>query len=63
MKYFERLEQELSSWPGVSIHPHRIGGREFRFKAAEIGHIHIGGTVDIPFSRSVRDVASDGRSR
>ena len=43
--------------------PHRIGGREFRFKAAEIGHIHIGGTVDIPFSRSVRDVASDGRSR
>jgi luciferase-like monooxygenase len=56
MKYCERLEQEISSWPGASAHPHRFGGREFRFKAAEIGHIHIGGTVDIPFPRSIRDV-------
>ena len=56
MKYSERLEQEISSWPDVSTHPHRFGGREFRFKAAEIGHIHIGGTVDIPFPRSIRDV-------
>jgi Family of unknown function (DUF5519) len=55
MKYLERLEQEISSWPGVSTHPHRFGGREFCFKAAEIGHIHIGGTLDIPFPRSVRD--------
>jgi len=55
MKYFERLEQEISSWPGASAHPHRFGGREFRFKAAEIGHMHIGGTVDIPFPRSIRD--------
>jgi Luciferase len=55
MRYVERLEQEISSWPGVSAHPHRFGGREFRFKAAEIGHIHIGGTVDIPFPRSIRD--------
>lgn len=55
MKYFERLEQEISSWPAVSTYPHRFGGREFRFKAAEIGHIHTGGTVDIPFPRSVRD--------
>ena len=55
MKYCERLEQEISLWPGASAHPHRFGGREFRFKAAEIGHIHIGGTVDIPFPRSIRD--------
>jgi len=55
MKYFERLEQEILSWPGVSTQPHRFGGREFRFKAAEIGHIHTGGTVDIPFPRSIRD--------
>src|SRR5215469_8535357 len=55
MKYLERFEQELSSWPDVSTHPHRFGGREFRFKAAEIGHIHTGGTVDIPFPRAVRD--------
>ena len=55
MKFLERFEQELSSWPGVSIPPHRFGGREFRFKAAEIGHIHTGGIVDIPFPRLVRD--------
>lgn len=55
MKYFDRLVEELSSWPGVSTNPHRFGGTEFRFKAAEIGHIHPGGIVDIPFPRSVRD--------
>jgi hypothetical protein len=61
MKYCERLEQEISSWPGVSTHPHRFGGREFRFKVAEIGHIHIGGSVDIPFPRSIRDaLLADG---
>ncbi|HYV74894.1 MAG TPA: luciferase family protein [Candidatus Binatia bacterium] len=36
MKYFERFVRELSSWPDVTTHPHRFGGREFRFKAAEI---------------------------
>lgn len=56
MKYLDRLEQELSAWPGVSTHPHRFGGTEFRFEAAEIGHIHPGGIVDIPFPRSVRDM-------
>ena len=55
MKSFERLEQEISSWPGVSSQPTRFGGREFRFKAVEVGHIHVGGTIDIPFPRSVRD--------
>src|SRR6516225_8814787 len=55
MKHVERREREISSWPGVSTHSHRFGGREFRFKAAEIGHVHTDGTVDIPFPRSVRD--------
>ena len=56
MKYLEKLERELSSWPDVSTHSHRFGGREFRFKAAEIGHIHTGGIADIPFPRSIRDL-------
>ncbi|HST08771.1 MAG TPA: luciferase family protein [Terriglobales bacterium] len=51
----KRLEGEVSSWPGVSVHPHRFGGREFRFGNAEIGHVHIGGVVDIPFPRAMRD--------
>jgi hypothetical protein len=55
MKYFDRLVQELSPLPDVTTHPHRFGGQEFRYKAAEIGHIHTGGIVDIPFPRSVRD--------
>ena len=55
MKYFDRLVEALSAWPGVSTDSHRFGGTEFRFKAAEIGHIHPGGIVDIPFPRSVRD--------
>ena len=55
MKYFDRLVEELSAWPGVSANSHRFGGTEFRFNAAEIGHIHPGGIVDIGFPRAVRD--------
>ena len=55
MKHLKKLEEEVSAWPQVSVHPHRFGGREFRFGSAEIGHVHIGGIVDIPFPRSIRD--------
>ena len=55
MTHLKRLEEEISTWPNISIHPHRFGGREFRFGSAEVGHVHTGGVVDIPFSRSVRD--------
>ena len=61
MKYLDRLVQEVSSWPEVTTHPHRFGGKEFRFKSAEVGHIHTGGMVDIPFPRPVRDaLLADG---
>jgi hypothetical protein len=55
MKHLKKLEEEVSAWPHISIHPHRFGGREFRFRSAEVGHTHDGGIVDIPFPRSVRD--------
>ena len=55
MNYINRLESEVSVWPNVSIHPHRFGGKEFRFRKAEIGHVHTDGTLDIPFPRAVRD--------
>ena len=55
MTKVKKLEQEISSWQGISIHPHRFGGREFLFGKAEVGHVHIGGIVDIPFPRSIRD--------
>ena len=50
----KKLDDEVSTWPHVSIHPRRFGGREFRFRNAEVGHMHTG-SFDIPFSRSIRD--------
>ena len=55
MKYLRRLEEQVSGWPSISIHPHRFGGKEFLFGSAEVGHVHTGGIVDIPFPRSIRD--------
>jgi Family of unknown function (DUF5519) len=55
VNFLKKLEAELSAWPEVSIHPHRFGGREFRFGNAEVAHIHTGGIVDIPFPRPIRD--------
>ena len=51
----KQLEKELTSWPGVTAHPHRFAGREFRFGDAEVGHVHLGGVVDIPYPRAMHD--------
>ncbi len=55
MKHPKKLEDEISAWPSISVHPHRFGGKEFLFGSAEVGHIHTGGIVDIPFPRAVRN--------
>ena len=55
MKYAKALEEVVSAWSRISVHPHRFGGREFLFGAAEVGHVHTNGIVDIPFTRSVHD--------
>jgi hypothetical protein len=55
MNSLKKLEDEVRSWVNISVHPHRFGGREFLFGEAEVGHVHTGGIVDIPFPRSVRD--------
>ena len=47
MTQMRKLEEQVGAWPHVSVHPHRFGGREFRFGNAELGHVHTGGTVDI----------------
>lgn len=56
MKYAKTLEEVVSGWPRISVHPHRFGGREFLFGGAEVGHVHANGMVDIPFTRPVHDV-------
>jgi hypothetical protein len=55
MNNLKKLEEEVSAWSSISVHPHRFGGREFLFGKAEVGHVHIGGIVDIPFTRPIRD--------
>src|SRR5467141_655925 len=55
MNFLKMLEDEISAWPNISVHPHRFGGKEFLFGNAEVGHIQTGGHVGIPFPRSVRD--------
>jgi hypothetical protein len=47
--------QAALSWPGVSLHPHRFGGVEYRLGRRELGHIHGDHLVDIPFPTHVRD--------
>ena len=59
--HLKKLEDEVSTWPHVSVHSHRFGGREFLFDKAEVGHVHVGGMVDIPFTRPVHDtLLADG---
>src|SRR5215469_5903596 len=55
MNHVERVRERVLAWPQTSVHPHRFGGSEFRFGRAEIGHVHRGGIVDIPFPRPIRD--------
>lgn len=55
MKWAKTLEEVVSAWSRISVQPHRFGGREFLFGAAEVGHVHTNGIVDIPFTRPVHD--------
>jgi hypothetical protein len=56
MNKLVKLEEKVSAWPSVSVHPHRLGGREFLFGRAEVGHVHSNGIVDIPFTRPIHDL-------
>src|SRR5512140_2490854 len=60
----ERIHQAILQWPGVTAHPHRFGGTEYRLGKRELGHIHGDRLVDIPFPRKVRDeIVAAGRAR
>lgn len=51
---FASIRDEIVDWPGVTAHPHD-GGTEFRYRGAQIGHIHEGGAVHIRFARPIHD--------
>lgn len=51
----QSIVTEVSSWEGVTAAPHRFGGTEFNLDKVEIGHVHTGGLVDIPYTKKIRD--------
>lgn len=55
VKNSEYIRNQVGSWTGVSAHPHRFGGTEYRLGRREIGHVHGERLVDIPFPKRVRD--------
>jgi Family of unknown function (DUF5519) len=51
-----RVAAEVASWEGVSQHPHRFGGVEFRLGGRALGHLHGERWADLPFHRSIGDM-------
>lgn len=57
------IRQEVLGWPGVTEHPHRFGGVEFRLGRIELGHLHGDYLADLPFPVRVREeLVRDGRA-
>ena len=58
-----RISDRVTSWPGVTVQPHRFGGVEYGIGKREIGHIHGDQLVDIPFPKKMRDeIVAEGRA-
>jgi hypothetical protein len=51
----EQITRTVLAWEGVSVHPHRFGGVEYRLDRRELGHIHGDHLLDVPFPKRVRD--------
>jgi Family of unknown function (DUF5519) len=59
----DKIQKEISSWPGVTIHDHRFGGVEFRVNGREMGHMHGDRLADLPFSRDVgKKLIAEGKA-
>jgi hypothetical protein len=50
------IESGVSEWPGIEVDSHEQGGREFTLDGREIGHVHRGQLIDIPFAKRIRDI-------
>jgi hypothetical protein len=50
----EKIEREVTGWPGVEEKLHRFAGVEFRVNGHEIGHLHRSRLADLPFPVRVR---------
>jgi hypothetical protein len=59
----DRIQQELKSWPGVTVHDHNFGGLEFRVNGKEMGHMHGDEMVDLPFPKADgKKLISEGKA-
>src|SRR5947209_10866532 len=58
------IAHEVQSWEGVTAHPHRFGGVEFRTGGRELGHLHGDTLADLLLPRAAHDEAiADGRAQ
>ena len=58
------ITEAVTSWPGVTVQPHRFGGVEYAVGRREIGHIHGNHLVDIPFPKKEREeIVAAGRAQ
>lgn len=59
----DRIVGLVSSWDGVTVHPHRFGGVEFRVGRRQIGHLHGDRMADLPFPVRIRErLVAEGRA-
>ena len=57
----EKIEQELLSWKGVTIHEHNFVTILFYVEGAEMGHLHGDSIADLKFPAKVDDrLVKDG---
>ncbi|HEY3250736.1 MAG TPA: luciferase family protein [Ignavibacteria bacterium] len=60
----EIIKNSILKLEGVSAHPHRFGGIEFKLGKRELGHIHGNKLVDIPFPKKVKDeLIKEGKAK
>ena len=60
----ERIAAEVGAWDGVTVHPHRFGGVEFRVGRRELGHLHGSRLADLPFPTRVRErLVAEGKAQ
>ena len=64
MSVEERIAAEVGAWDGVTVHPHRFGGVEFRVGRRELGHLHGSRLADLPFPTRVRErLVAEGKAQ
>lgn len=50
------VRESVTTWSGVSAHPHRFGGLEYQLSGIELGYLRGSRLLDVPFTKRVRDL-------